>query len=97
MNAAVFMAAAGELKTASVDVAGEPVSVREPSAADIEFASTAKGLSAIRLVCRCVIDAEGRRLFGDNDLERIGGLPSEPVGRVFDRIISLMGDAAAGK
>jgi hypothetical protein len=44
-----------------------------------------------KLVARCVIDEDGRRLFMDSDTDALGGLSAAPISRIYDVAARLSG------
>jgi hypothetical protein len=79
---------------------GNDVYVREMSSGDRDLfeaqQTEAKGLAKYqnfraRIVCACVCDAAGNRLFADTDVGEIAKLPHGPVGTAFDAACRLNG------
>ena len=44
-----------------------------------------------KLVCYCVVDEDGERIFTDADLPAIGEMPAEPLEPIFDVAMRLSG------
>ncbi len=40
-------------------------------------------------VARCVVDAEGQRVFGDDDVPELGALRADIISRLFDKACEL--------
>lgn len=87
--------AAKDIKTVEVEVPewGGAVTVKpltaaerdefEASVAD-EEGNVERANFRAKLVARCLVDAEGQRLFTDGDIAALGGKNALPLNRVFD-------------
>lgn len=80
------------LRTKEVQVGDATVKVREPSAADIQFATQDDNeMFDARLVVRCLIDDGGQRLYEDDDAPSLyGGMAAAPLGQVALAIFNLV-------
>lgn len=93
------------VKTAEVEVKewGGVVLVREMSAAEVDdlaFDMMTPGGSIdrsqtrgkmVRIAATCIIDAQGNRLFSDEDIEALKEKSFDPIRRVAEKVMQLSG------
>ena len=56
-----------------------------------------RGNAKARLVVKCLVDEDGKRLFGDEDAEALGNKSAAVVNRLFIEIQKLCGRGPAGE
>lgn len=79
-----------------LSVGGQSVWVRALSAADAEeFAKATDGKDgygvAVRLVCLCLCDADGKRECTDADMEQLAQLPATVITELFNAAAEING------
>lgn len=85
-----------KLKTEAINVFGEDLMVRELTGCERDAfeasLTVSKGKTVsmnmnnvrAKLVVKSLFDLDGSRLFGDNDVDLVGGLPASDLDKVFE-------------